>query len=139
MRHPLLLGLLLLLLTSFVTAQDQTLVYGQPVTNTVSTDQTRFRYSFEGAASEVIYLAAFIAQDGLVLELQLFGPNGTLLGSAVDNALGSMLGPVTLGSAGRYTVEVAQPDYNQGTIGTFDLLLDRAALTPVKPDGRYTG
>ncbi|MBC8170691.1 MAG: hypothetical protein H7X77_03430 [Anaerolineae bacterium] len=139
LRWLILITLVLMIWTTGTLAQPQTLTYGQPVAMTLDGSVTRFRYTFEGTADDVIYATAFIPNGQPELQVEIFGINGTSLGSALGNAMGTLVGPITLTSTGRYTLEVSQPEYNVGNTGDFTVLIDRAVLTSVKPDGRYSG
>ncbi|HEX2623279.1 MAG TPA: hypothetical protein VHL11_24130, partial [Phototrophicaceae bacterium] len=127
-------------LTSWTTiAQPQSLTYGEPVAVDMDGSVPRYRYNFDGTADEEVYVSAFTIVDGLQLSVEVFGPNGTSLGEETANAIGTIVGPIKLASTGRYTIEVTQPTDNQGATGAFQIMVDHAVLTPVKPDGRYNG
>src|SRR5205809_1122813 len=127
-------------LTSWTTiAQPQSLTYGEPVAVEMDGSVPRYRYNFDGTADEEVYVSAFTIVDGLQLSVEVFGPNGTSLGEETANAIGTIVGPIKLASTGRYTIEVTQPTDNQGATGAFQIMVDHAVLTPVKPDGRYNG
>lgn len=138
-RWFILIALILSVWTTGLLAQPQTLTYGEPLTVTLHGSVTRFRYTFEGTADDLIYATAFIPDGQLELRMEIFGVNGTSLATALGNAMGTMLGPIKLTGTGRYTIEVSQPEYNLGNNGDFTMLVDYAELTSVKPDGRYGG
>jgi hypothetical protein len=139
LRFSLLMMALFLISMRSVFAQNAMLNYGEPVRVEVTAEQNRFRYSFEGKADDQVYVSAFVPNPNMDITLNLFGPNGTQLGTATDNAIGAVLGPYVLASAGRYTVEMFQPDYNLGETGEIELIVDQAGVTSIKPDGQYSG
>jgi hypothetical protein len=125
--------------TFSTSAQATALTYGEPATADVTAEANRFRYTFSGAAGDTVYASVFVPNANMDITLNLFGPNGTQLGSATDNVIGTLVGPLTLASAGTYTIEVFQPDYNVGEVGPIEVLVDNAELTAIKPDGSYSG
>ncbi|MCU0496997.1 MAG: hypothetical protein MUF87_06550 [Anaerolineae bacterium] len=132
------LGLFLLILfsLSFVSAQSQTLTYGESLTIDLN-DSTIYRFDFAGNADDQIYLSAF-SSSYIPLMMRLFGVNGTLLAESDNNGFGVVLGPYTLTNTGNYLIELQRPDWASET-GVVSLFVDLAVINPVKVDGLYTG
>ncbi len=111
-----------------------TIAYGQVVTGEITQDAPEVRYTFTGAAGDVVVIRMNATQPGLDSYLELLGPDGQSLQTNDDSggSLNSLLGPFRLPASGTYTVIATRFMRDQGSSsGPFELSLNTSTLNPL--------
>jgi hypothetical protein len=117
--------------------EKNALTFGEAATGSIGEGQLGVTYTFEGESGESVYITMFAPNFDLQPELQLTGPGGVLLArEAYNNLIGALIGPLELPDDGAYTVIASGAN---GSSGDFNLLVDRASLTPLAMDDTIGG
>jgi|GEM_PF-1298001 len=129
------LSVLVVVLPGVALAQGGgTISYGQVVTGEITQDAPEVRYTFEGAAGDVIVIRMNAIQSGLDSYLELLSPDGQSLQTNDDSGgnLNSLIGPVRLPASGTYTVIATRFMRQQGSSsGPFELSVNTGTLNPL--------
>ncbi len=129
------LSVLVVVLPGVALAQGGgTITYGQVVTGEITQDAPEVRYTFTGAAGDVIVIRMNATQSGLDSYLELLGPDGQSLQTNDDSGgnLNSLIGPFRLPASGTYTVIATRFMRQQGSsTGPFELSINTGVLNPL--------
>lgn len=134
LRKYALIMITFIVLTMTVSAQAAIpLEIGTVVQQTLDTPRS-MNFSFEGKAGERVYFAVTTPNQGLILELRLFGPSGVFVGEDSDEFL-TQVGPFSLPEDGTYTASL----FNREGTGEAYILVDHLLSTPIEAGNPIEG